>query len=127
MGAAGRIATQSDRIVISTGVFDQNSFSLSQNKTNIDARNRDGEEVEFTILGGDRFNNPAPDGTVIAFRAEAGLIQSQCQTTDGACTVTWRSQTSNSVPRITVLAFSVGEESFVDSNGDGRYLNPQIL
>jgi hypothetical protein len=87
----------------------------------------DGTTTPVTARLGDRFQNPAPDGTAITFTAEGGNILSQCTTTTtasegGVCTVNFRS--SNPRPsdgRITLLAKAIGEESFVDTNGNGAF------
>lgn len=121
------ISTQSDGLVISTGVSDQNSISLSAEILNPEGMDYDGTEVDVTVHAADHFNNPVPDGTAVYFTTEGGQIQSQCQTDDGACTVVWTS--SNPRPledllpggmgRVTILATMLGEESFVDANGNG--------
>ncbi|MET0067528.1 MAG: hypothetical protein ABW076_14370 [Candidatus Thiodiazotropha sp.] len=121
------ISTQSDGLVISTGVSDQNSMSLSAETLNPESMNIDGVNVEITVHAADHFNNPVPDGTAVYFTTEGGQIQSQCQTGDGTCTVLWTS--SNPRPledlqpggwgRVTILATMLGEESFVDANGNG--------
>ncbi len=121
------ISTQSDGLVVSTGVSDQNSMSLSAETLNPEAMTIDGVNVEVTVHASDHFNNPVPDGTAVYFTTEGGQIQSQCQTEDGACSVIWTS--SNPRPyddlqpggwgRITVLATMLGEESFIDANGNG--------
>ncbi|MCG7962564.1 MAG: hypothetical protein N0E54_07690, partial [Candidatus Thiodiazotropha taylori] len=121
------ISTQSDGLVISTGVSDQNSISLSAEILNCEGLNLDGTEVEVTVHASDHFNNPVPDGTAVYFTTEGGQIQSQCQIDDGACSVIWTS--SNPRPwedllpggmgRVTILATMLGEESFVDANGNG--------
>lgn len=121
------ISTQSDGLVISTGVSDQNSMSLSAETLNPEGLGIDGTEVEITVHAADHFNNPVPDGSAVYFTTEGGQIQSQCQIDDGACTVVWTS--SNPRPwedllpggsgRVTILASMLGEESFVDANGNG--------
>ncbi|MCG7908372.1 MAG: hypothetical protein JAY69_01425 [Candidatus Thiodiazotropha taylori] len=121
------ISTQSDGLVISTGVSDQNSISLSADTLNPEGLDIDGTEVDITVHASDHFNNPVPDGTAVYFTTEGGQIQSQCQTNDGSCTVVWTS--SNPRPwddllpggmgRISILATMLGEESFVDANGNG--------
>ncbi|MEW8680310.1 MAG: hypothetical protein AB2536_00225 [Candidatus Thiodiazotropha endolucinida] len=122
------ISTQSDGLVISTGVSDQNSISLSASVLNPEALGFDGEEVELTVHAADHFNNPVPDGASVYFTTEGGQIQSQCQIVDGVCSVTWTSSNprpmENDVPggmagRITILASMLGEESFIDANGNG--------
>ncbi|MET0089210.1 MAG: hypothetical protein ABW068_04155 [Candidatus Thiodiazotropha sp.] len=114
------ISTQSDGLIISTGVSDQNSFSISSSDFNPETWGYDGVEVAITIHAADHFNNPVPDGAAIYFTTEGGQIQSQCQIADGACSVNWTS--SNPRPsngRVTILATMLGEESFVDANGNG--------
>ncbi|PPE74462.1 hypothetical protein C3942_06755 [Solimonas fluminis] len=113
---------QSDSLVISTGLADQDSFSLSVGCFNIEGGDYDGTTTNVNIRAADRFNNPVPDGTAVAFRAEGGAIQPQCLTTDGACSVTFTSQQPRVANRrVTILATAIGEESFTDVNGDGRY------
>ena len=114
------ITTESGQIVVSTGIPDQNSFSLSFSTFTPEAWNYDGVEVEITARVADHFNNWAPDGTLVYFWAEGGSVEPQCATKDGACTVKWYS--SNPRPedgRVTVLARTVGQESFTDTNGNG--------
>jgi hypothetical protein len=113
------INTQSDSLVISTGIADQNSFSLSASVVNPEALNYDNEEVALLILAADHFNNPVPDGTAIFFTSEGGQVDSSCQTVTGQCSVTWRSSDPRPIDgRVTILATAIGEESFVDLNGN---------
>lgn len=114
------INTQSDGLIISTGVADQNSMSVSATNLNPEALNFDGVTVGVNVYAADHFNNPVPDGTAVSFTTEGGQIQSQCQTTGGGCSVTWTS--SNPRPadgRVTILATMLGEETFTDVNGNG--------
>jgi hypothetical protein len=121
------ISTQSDGLVISTGVSDQNSMSLSANVLNPEGWLIDRLQVSITATAADHFNNPVPDGTAVYFTTEGGQIQSQCQTEDGACNVIWTSSNPRPVDdllpgglgRVTVLATMLGEESFIDANGNG--------
>jgi len=117
------ISTVSDGIVISSGVPDQDSFSLSTETFNPEAWNYDGEEVTITIRASDHFNNPVPAGTMVSFTTEGGSIDPSCQLDEtGACSVTWRSQNPRPFDgRITILATAIGDESFTDLNGNGRY------
>ncbi len=113
------INTQSDSLVISTGIADQDSFSLSASILNPEALNVDNTTVDILILAADRFNNPVPDGTAIFFTVEGGQVDSSCLTTTGQCSVTWRSSSPRpSDGRVTLLATAIGEESFVDLNGN---------
>lgn len=140
------IASQSSVLVISTGIPDQDSFSLSATTLNTEAWDIDGQEVEFTARLADAFNNPVPDGTAVSFTTEGGSIESSCVTINGACTVIWTSQEPRPIGQIlgdvnnltavpeevntlgqsfggraTVLATAIGEESFPDTNGNGRF------
>lgn len=144
------ISSQSSNLAISTGIPDQDSFSLSANILNPEGWDRDGSEVEVTARLSDAFNNPVPDGTTVIFTTEGGDIQPSCNTVNGACTVIWESQNprpfgneltnqfcgptlstgcaerNNSMGqrlggRSTILATAIGEESFPDLNGNGRF------
>lgn len=117
-------STQSSQLVVSTGIPDTNSFSLSNEDChNPEAFNFDGIEARMTIRAADAFNNPVPVGTAISFYAEGGSIDPSCGTgAAGACTVTWRSQNprpDNGI--VSILATAIGNESFTDANGNGRF------
>ena len=121
------IGTQSSVLVVSTGLPDQDSLSWAVQCANIEALNYDGVENDVTVRLSDRFQNPVPDGTAVSFTAEGGSIQSSCQTMttatqSGVCTVTWTSADPRPADgRVTVLATAIGEESFVDANGNGTF------
>ncbi len=156
-----QLSTVSDRLVVSTGLPDQNSISLARVAGNPGGGNRDGVETAVTLSMADKFNNPVPNGTVATFTTEYGAITDSCELQDGVCTVTWRSQEPR-LPLIyndfgpggfvatidnqacpdnggltglpcpsslgpivgrqsTVVVIAVGEESFIDSNGNGLY------
>lgn len=86
-------ATQSDRLVISTGIPDQDSMTIAATLTNPVGWNIEGVESVITARLADAFNNPPPVGTSVAFTTEGGSIDDSCQTdSTGACSVTWRSQ-----------------------------------
>jgi hypothetical protein len=116
-------SSQSSALVITTGLPDQDSFSLAATVLNIEGWSYDGETTELTIRAADRYNNPAPDNTAIAFQAEGAAIEGSCVLQNGACSVTLTSQNPRSNlsdGRVTVLATAIGEESFNDttpSNG----------
>lgn len=115
----------SDELVVSTGIPDQDSFSISISSGSLfnpEAWEYDGETVSVTILAADRFNNPVPDGLAIYFTTEGGAIEPSCTTVNGSCTVEWRSQAPRpDNGRVTILATAIGEESFTDVNGNGRF------
>jgi len=134
-GEAQGFVTTSDSISISTGLPDQNSFSVSASDLAPRAADWDGTEVDITIRAADAYNNPVRDGTVVNFRTEAGSIQPSCSTVGGACSVTWVSQDprplnfADSLPqsnaqtgdaRAVITAYTEGEEYLrQDLNGNG--------
>jgi hypothetical protein len=137
-GVTPILATQSSQLTVTTGIPDQDSFSLSVQCPNVEAWSRDGVIVPVTARLSDRFNNPVPNGTAITMQTEGGSIVSQCQTGggNGACSVNWTS--SNPRPpsratgdprpgRATILATAIGEESFSDTNGNGSFDNGEVF
>lgn len=149
-GASPQLTSLSNILVISTGVPDQKHFSLATSTGNCEGFDIDQICSTLSVTLGDHFGNPAPDGTAVNFSAEGGVIDASCltgslppagatpagQTTNakvgpgsGTCSVLLRS--SNPRPdkalngftkgRVTVLAYALGEEDFVDSNGNNVY------
>ena len=151
------LSTVSDILAVTTGLPDQDSFSLSASTLNVaGAMNLDGLTTELTVRMADKFNNPVPDGTAAVFTTEFGVIGDSCTTVNGTCFVNWTSQSprfplSNDsllrtientacpsskvkgygpcpadlgtirVGRSTILVTAIGEESFADTNGNGKY------
>jgi len=159
------ISTQSNNLVVSTGIPDQDSFTLSASILNVEAWNTDNAQSSITAFLADGFNNPVPIGTTVSFQTEGGLVVSSCTTdTTSSCVSTWNSQnprpggnthskrvfyrttdgdagpsSSNLIfledgvtpnpsslgqpygGRVTVTATAIGEESFPDANGNGRF------
>jgi hypothetical protein len=141
--AGTSITTLSDQLVISTGIPDQNSFSLSTQIFNVEGGNYDGCESpvgsRIRVSLADHFNNPVPDGTAVSFTAEGGTVDASCLTglvnttlTDGTvikqkgipgeCSVRFCSANPRPADgRITILAYALGEESFTDVNGNNLF------
>lgn len=108
----------------SVGIPDQNSMSLSVSEFNVDCFNVDGITSDITIRLADQLNNNTtiPDGTIVYFAAEGGSIESRCETAGGACSVVWTCQDFRPVDgRVTVLAWTLGTESFNDNNSNGFF------
>jgi hypothetical protein len=159
-------STISDALVVSTGLPDANSISLSTSVLNVGgALDFDGKTATLTVRMADKFNNPVADGTSALFATEYGAIEPTCSTVDGACSVTWTSQaprfptfdqdlvktisdsdyscrshngSSGPCPGIvfqdnlealgtirglrnTIAVAAIGEEFFIDENGNGLY------
>lgn len=85
------ISTVSDELVISTGVADYNSLSLSATSLAPEGWSIDGIESTITARASDHFNNPVPDGTAVSFVTEFGSIEPSCTTVNGLCSVVWTS------------------------------------
>jgi hypothetical protein len=157
----GDVSAVSDVLTVSTGLPDQNSISLSVSDSFVveEGFTVDGVTRQITVRMADKFNNPVPDGTAAVFTTEYGSIQPSCETTNGACSVTWTSQapriptleenqklvvtindpgyncpshkgSSGPCPddlgmirggRSTILVTAIGEESFIDRNGNGVF------
>lgn len=118
--ANGTLSTQSDQLVISTGIPAQDAISLSASIHNIEGDLYDGVQTTLSVRLADHFHNPVPDGTAVYFTSEGGVILPSCTTVGGVCTSVLSSQALRpSNGRVTVLARATGEEAFVDLNGDG--------
>jgi Bacterial Ig-like domain (group 1) len=121
------IATVSGNLSIAVGLPSQAFFSLSQGARNIEGYNVDGTTNTYQIIASDRLGNPVPDGTSINFITEGGQVQSIAFTKLGADKLSRavaNFQTSSPRPvdgRVSVLAYALGEETFMDTNGDNVY------
>ena len=121
-----KISGLSDALTISTGLPIQKSMSMSASRHNIEGMKVDNDLTELQVLLADQYGNPISDGTTINFVTEGGAVgssaQGACQTANGGCSVTLRSQNPRPKDgRVTVLAYVQGIENFVDMNGDGQY------
>lgn len=135
---ASPFSSQSNQLRISTGRPAQDRFSLSVGSHNIEGYNINGITTSVSVIASDRLGNPVPDGTAINFIAEGAQIEPSCATASGACGVTFTSAnprpTSDSEPsgivtsgRVTVAAYTLGEESFVDANGNNTYASGETF
>ena len=179
-----KIQSTSDLLSVSTGLPDQNSFTLAAETYNIEAWDFVGDETPISVYLSDHFNNPVPNGTAVSFVTTHGQIQPECTTDNGRCSVQYTvtqakpggkfgevvarvdaisqnlsngicdvgndndpandTTAANGQPcfgivdtttgdlgplqltgykagRLAVLAYAVGEESFVDANGNGQF------
>jgi hypothetical protein len=132
--ASPAISTQSGILAVTTGLPASKSFSIATTGCpNVEAFNIDGIVVPVVVRLSDRYQNPAPDGTAVAFTTDGGQIGGNCVTGSGtgSCSVNWTSSNPRPSPtdnppslrpgRTTVLATAIGEESFTDANGNGFY------
>jgi hypothetical protein len=124
--AGTTISTVSSSLAIAVGLPSQLNFSLSQGTRNIEGYDVDGNRNTYTIIASDRLGNPVPDGTAINFVAEGGQVEAIRFTsvTNGLSGAVANYQSSSPRPtdgRVTVTAYALGEESFLDTNGDNVY------
>jgi len=120
------ISTVSNNLAVAVGLPSQLNFSMSQTAANIEGANIDGTTNAYTLRAADRSGNPVPNGTPVVFWAEGGQIvaSSQTQTVSGIAQATANFQAAEPRPadgRVTVLAYALGEESFVDLNGNNVF------
>ncbi len=120
------IFTVSSNLSVAVGLPSQLNFSLSQKTLNIEGMDVDGTTNTYTVIASDRMGNPVPAGTTVNFVAEGSQIQAQGFTTmnAGLASTTVNFQSSQPKPkdgRITVLAYALGEESFIDGNGNNLW------
>ena len=116
------IKTDSSVIAIASGRPAQARVSLAKGVTAIRGFNFNGSTTSVTMSLADRQGNPVPDGTVVNFVTEGGvMIPPTCVTGavpgDSQCTVNIRSQNPRPVDGIvSILAYTAGEEDFIDAN-----------
>ena len=120
------IATVSSNLSVAVGLPSQLNFSLSQTTRNIEGFNIDGTANAYNIIASDRSGNPVPAGTSINFVTEGGQIEpiKQIQLASGLARASASFISSSPRPadgRITVVAYTLGEESFIDQNGNNSY------
>ena len=85
--------TTTTQLVITTGLPDQDSISISASTLNVEgAFDTDGVTSDITVRLADKYNNPVPDNTQAVFTTELGSIVGSCVTLNGACSVKWTSQ-----------------------------------
>lgn len=127
-------ATSSNLLTIQTGLPTQRFFDISASQLNFYAGGYftdkfNNNTVAITVNAADRLGNPVPDGTKIIFVTEGGQFnttgQSSCLIAGGKCSINligqdYRPMGSNAPGgdprpgRVTVLAYSDGEEYFID-------------
>jgi hypothetical protein len=148
--ASPALSTNSSVLAVTTGLPASAGFSIATGAgsagnscPNTESFSIDGVTIPIVARLSDRYNNPAPDGTAVAFTTDGGHVGGNCTTPlaspgDGACSVTWTSanprpalNSDNPVikapGRTEILATAIGEESFTDTNGNGFYDNGEAF
>jgi hypothetical protein len=124
--ASPNISTVSSNLGVAVGLPSQLNFSLSQGTRNIEGYNIDGTPNTYQIIAADRSGNPVPSGTTIIFASEGGTVEpsKQTQLVNGIARTAANFVSSEPRPidgRITVTAYALGEESFLDLNGNNKW------
>jgi hypothetical protein len=141
------VFTSSNLLTVQTGLPTQRFFDISATQLNIYAGGYftskfNGNTTTISVFAADRQGNPVPNGTKIIFVSEGGQINStgvsSCLIANGRCNVDLIGQDyrpmGSSAPsgnprpgRVTVLAYTDGEESFVDANFNNRYDDTELF
>jgi hypothetical protein len=137
------ITTVSNILTVQTGLPTQRFFGLSSSQPNFLAGGYftstvNGNSTTITAYAADRLGNPVPQGTTMVFVTEGGLITSDTgisscviSGTTGRCSVTLQGQDYRPLGslapggdprpgRVTVLAYTDGEEYFFDADFNNR-------
>jgi len=143
-------STVSKVLIVSTGVADQNSISLSAKLLNpygsraveyeggancngLGTKNdafytggleADGLCTDVMIKLADRFNNPVPDGTAAILTTEFGRIQGSCITQGGDCSVSWTSQNPRASATVEQYSAPITINENLDATTPNRYYCP---
>jgi hypothetical protein len=144
LATANNIFTDSNILTVQTGLPTQRFFDISATALNIYAGGNftskfNGLSTDISVFAADRQGNPVPNGTKIIFVSEGGQLNaggdSSCLIASGRCTVPligqdYRPMGSSATKgdprpgRVTVLAYTDGEEYFIDKpDAKGNYNN----
>lgn len=123
--ANASVTTTSGILTVASGRPVQKAASIAAVKFALEGFNVDGDTTLVTLSIADRQGNPVPDGTVVNFVSQSGvMIPPTCVVAGGTsrCSSTIRSQgTRPSNGRVSILAYVQGEEDFVDANFNNVY------
>jgi hypothetical protein len=141
LAGTASVFTNSNLLTVQTGIPTQRFFDISASQLNFFAGGYftskfNGNTVSLSVFSADRQGNPVPDGTKIIFVSEGGQINSSglssCLLVSGRCSVNLIGQDYRPMGsaaaggdprpgRVTVLAYTDGEEYFVDANNNNRW------
>lgn len=101
----------------------QSRFSVAAEKLNVPGRVLFGVQDPISAFVNDRFGNAVPPGTAVSFLSNGASVVNQTGTdANGVAKATLL--TEEEIPPtgiVTVVAFTRGEESFHDNNGNGVF------
>jgi len=117
------ISAQSTAVSIVGAPPAVNHFSVAAARFNVPGRVTFGLQDQISAYVNDRFGNAVPPGTAVSFVTNAASVVNPTATdTFGVATATLL--TEGAVPPsgiVTVMAYTRGEESFLDNNGNGVF------
>ena len=127
-----KITATSGVLAIAVGRPVQSAASIASGKASLEGFSIDGDTTPVTLSLADRQGNPVPDGTVVNFVTQSGvMIPPTCVVTGGTsqCVSVIRTQGTRPVNnqisplsgRVSILAYVQGEEDFVDTNFNNVY------
>ena len=124
------VSTKSNTLIVASGVPVQKAASLSLEKLSVEGLLVDGTTTNVTFSLADRQGNPVPVGTAVNFVSSSGvMIPATCivpalpdGTSSSSCVSSIRSQGTRPMNgKVALLAYTPGEEDFVDLNGNNIY------
>jgi hypothetical protein len=117
------LAAQSTAVSILGAPPARNRFSIAPERLNVAGRVAFGLEDPISVFVNDRFGNAVPPGTAVNFTSNGASVVSPTTTNaNGVASATLI--TEGEIPPsgiVTVLAFTRGEEGFLDNNGNGIF------
>ncbi len=130
------LVSNSNLLTVASGRPTQSALSLSLGAFSIEGLLIDGVSNTVTFSMADRQGNPVPPGTQVNFVAESGvLLPAVCFVPPvipasasspaipvSSCSVKFSSSgTRTANGRVSIFAYTAGEEDFVDANGNNIY------
>lgn len=80
--SSGEITSNPVRILIHAGLPDQEHISIGANPLNVAGWHINGRTSDITVILGDRYGNPVPEGTAVYFSTSIGLVTTSSGFTD---------------------------------------------
>ena len=118
------ISIISDTVTVTTGQPTQTAMTLAREKVNVEGIDHAGVTNTITVYMADASGGVVANGTQVVFTTDSGAIvgdggtndTSRCLTTNGACTVIWRSQNP---PKSVVTVFATATVTPTVTTPDG--------
>lgn len=118
------ISIISDTVTVTTGQPTQTRMTIAREKVNVEGMNHAGETNAITVFMADESGGVVANGTQIVFTTDSGAIvgdagtndTARCLTTNGACSVSWRSQNP---PKSVVTVIATATVTPTSASPDG--------